>query len=124
VTGIVVVMKRLAIVTGTLLLAANAFAEEEPISPAMVPTGSIVRIVAQRPPISLGHAELVQVSSNTVTLRHRRDKFTTGDRFTVALSNILEFKVLELAKAPEGAAGAKGAASKTNLWDKIKGYWK
>ena len=123
-TGIVVVMKRLAIVTGTLLLAANAFAEEEPISPAMVPTGSIVRIVAQRPPISLGHAELVQVSSNTVTLRHRRDKFTTGDRFTVALSNILEFKVLELAKAPEGAAGAKGAASKTNLWDKIKGYWK
>ncbi len=117
-------MKRLAIVTGTLLLAANAFAEEEPISPAMVPTGSIVRIVAQRPPISLGHAELVQVSSNTVTLRHRRDKFTTGDRFTVALSNILEFKVLELAKAPEGAAGAKGAASKTNLWDKIKGYWK
>jgi hypothetical protein len=120
-------MNRLAIVGGTLLLAANAIGAEEAFDPRSVPPGSIVRIAARRPPINLGRAEVVECTSNAVTLRHDRD------RFTVALSNVLELAVLEKGKeivepgaGQNGASPKKGgpAAKSTNLWDRIKGFWK
>jgi hypothetical protein len=123
-----------ALLVGTLILAAAAAQGEDVFNPNNLPPGSIVRVVAKRPPINLRRADVVGCTSNLLTLRHKTD------RFDVSPSNIIELTLLEkgVVVPPPDATGqtaqadsqpdAKEPADRLQgvkaLWARIKNLWK
>jgi hypothetical protein len=119
-----------AIIAGMLILAANTEAGEDYFNPKDMTPGSVVRIAARRPAINLGRAEVVDCTTNLLTVRHNKDKFT------VVPSNVLEMVMIE--RAPGGAAGEAGvetgadgqregaepAQAKRSVWEWIKALFR
>jgi hypothetical protein len=123
-------MNHTSLIVGTLILAAAAVQGQDAFNPKSLPTGTVVRIVARKPPINLGRAEVLDCSSNLLYLRHNRDKFS------IVPSNIMELAIVEKAPAPAaseahpegGADGQKESSDQTqgkkSLWERIKALWR
>ncbi len=114
------------------MLAAGAVQGEDAFTtfnPRNLPRGSIVRVAARRPPVNAAHAEVVECTTNLLTLRLKRD------RFSIAPTNILELTLLakpEDAPAPEPEAQSgedsgklirQVAPTEKGLWERIKAFW-
>jgi hypothetical protein len=122
-------MKTYVIFLG-LLTPLGASAGEECFNPASMPAGSIVRIVAKRPPINLRKAEVMECTTNRLLIQCR------GDQFTVSASNVLDIELIEKGIASSGkaaanepsanAAPASPTLNSTNksFWARIKSLWK
>jgi hypothetical protein len=123
-------MKQSAILVGCLMMAVGTWAEEEGLNPANLPAGSIVRVVARQPAINLARAKVVECTTNTIVVKHKKDSFT------IIASNILEISLLEKASPtvttdgqvegdtnlPAGKSNKNG--TKPTLWERIKNLWK
>ena len=108
---------------------------EVALTAAKLPPGTIVRIAAKRPAITLSHAQVIQCTNNSVIVAHKRE------RFYVAESNLLDLVVLErpdpvpgedssLANGDSGAAGSssdrpegRNKAPKS-FWQRLLSFWK
>lgn len=111
-------MKRAYILIGASFLAASAWADPEAaFKAASLPPGTIVRLAARRPVISLGHAEVVQCTSNQITVRQ------TAGTFTVAAADILDLAILDPIKTEPSATNgaAASSANSTNSASKKSG---
>jgi hypothetical protein len=137
-------MKRIDMLLAAVILAASSVLAEDAFTfntDKLIP-GSIVRVSARRPPINLGRAEVVNCTSDLLTVRHERETFH------ILSSNVLQLAVVvagpggSRSNAPAAAsakassdapAGAdtkpgKDAATQVSLakslWQKVAGLWK
>ena len=140
--------RTIAIIAVSLWAASLPAAQESPVfNPTNLAPGTVVRIVAKRPAINLGHAEVLQCTSNQITVRQSGGSVSAGT-FSVASANVLELAIVESAKGSTPAENREGTATtdapskrpasttetssepgrpappKTNLWERLKGFWK
>jgi hypothetical protein len=108
-------MKRTAFVAAAVILAgASVPGEESLFNPARIPPGSIVYLVARRPPVSLSRAEVLELTNKLLTVSHNREKFQ------IAESNVLELTVLQRPPDPN----APPTETKKSIWQRLLSFWK
>lgn len=130
---------RALLIVATLAGTGLCQGEEILFNPAQLWPGTIVRIAALRPPITLSRAEVLACTSNKLTVSHGRDTFV------VTGSNVLELAVLDTSQAripagreaetddapisgPRSARRPVDPASAKNdskgFWDRVKDFWR
>ncbi len=152
--------RTIAIIAVSLWAASLSPAQESPVFNAtnlapgtivrvvtnLVP-GTVVRIVAKRPAINLGRAEVLQCTSNMITVR-RSGGSVSAETFHVASTNVLELDIVESgkvssspedrdvtasadppAKRPAKTAGpaaepVRQSSPFKNLLERLRGFWK
>lgn len=144
-------MKRICtLITATVLTVASVGAEEIILNPANLRPGTVIRIAAERPVVNLAKADVVRCTTNTIIVRHKRDKFTIAQKDIYELVVLQPGPELPATEASESPAGTNAAAvptapssAKTNatahlqtgdasstnkpmwetVWSRIKGLW-
>ncbi len=131
--------KQALVLVATAILAGPATAVVDEFNTENLPPGAIVRIVARRPAITLSRAEVVQCTSNLLTLANKTD------RFEVSISNVIEMTILERpqggvaagggnqaasdplgrssGKRSEAGSGPASASGKKSLWQRLLSLW-
>ena len=122
--------RTLILVTGMVLASGIGWGAEVTLTAAKLPPGTIVRIAARRPAITLARAQVVECTNNLLVVTNKREKFR------VAESNLLDLAVLELPEPEPGADPASGEAGSSSdrpggrrkapqtIWQKLFSFWK
>jgi len=126
----------LALVASTLGSISHAQVDEQGL--ADLTTGSVVRLSARRPVVTLGRAVVLGRTNDALVVSQSKQTYT------IAASNLIELVVLERAEPPpqadqpdgtDGASSAEGKGSAASrgglpssmlaaLWQKITSFWK
>ena len=124
--------RTLILVLGMVLASGVVWGAEVSLTAAKLPPGTIVRIAARRPAITLGRAQVVDCTNNLLTVSHKRE------RFAVAESNLIDLVVLE---RPDPEPGTDPSATGTDpgsssdrptarnkapksVWQRLLSFWK
>jgi hypothetical protein len=123
-------------------LTTGALAQSDPISLCDVTTGSVVRVSARRPLVSLGHATVLACTTNELVVRQSKQTYT------IRLTDLLDLAMLERAEptaigpeqadrpaAMSAAQGDKASGHSTTgapppltglaaIWAKIASFWR
>jgi hypothetical protein len=119
------------LVAGAVLTAGVAGGADVALTAAQLPPGTVVRIAARRPAITLGRAQVVECTNRLLTVSHKREKYT------IVESNLLELVVLERPEPEPGAEPVAGDGTGSSsdrpagrrkasqgLWQRLLSFWK
>jgi hypothetical protein len=124
--------RTLILVMGMVLGSGVVWGTEVALTSAKLPPGTIVKIAAKRPAITLSRAQVVECTNHHLTVSHKRE------RFCVAESDLLDLVVLELPEPEPGTdpaaangqsdsrsdrPGGRGKAPKS-FWQKLFSFWR
>ena len=120
------------LVAGAVLAGGVAWGADVALTAAQLPPGTIVRVAARRPAITLSRAQVVECTNRLLTISHKREKYS------IIESNLLDLVVLERPEPEPGAepaeaGGDSGAAGdrpagrnrgSKGIWQRLLSFWK
>ena len=120
------------------VLTQGAIAQPDALNLSDLTTGSVVRVSARRPVVTLGHAVVLRHTTNELVVNQSKQTYT------IQITNLVDFQILERAEPPPAADSpqsaietTKGAKTATEagkgtaqvsmlaaFWEKITSLWR